>query len=68
MGANEFRELAVELVDRHGSGAVQFARRCSDEYAFEGAEVRSQFWFALSVFLDDIVSNRIDPDRPLAFH
>ncbi|HWY14969.1 MAG TPA: hypothetical protein VNX86_07520 [Rhizomicrobium sp.] len=68
MGANEFRELAVELVDRHGSGAVQFARNCSTEYAFEGAHVRSEFWYALSVFLDDIVSHRIDPDRPLAFH
>jgi len=26
------------------------------------------FWYTLSLFLDDIVTMRLDPDRPIVLH
>jgi hypothetical protein len=68
MQAGDFCDLAAELVNEHGAEALQFARRASAEYASEGVHERALFWYALSLFLDDIMNCRIDPDRPLSVH
>ena len=68
MRAGELCQLAAELVSEHGEEALDFARRASTDYANEGIADRAQFWFALSIFLDDIVAHRLDPDRPIVFH
>ena len=66
--ADEFCDLAAELVNEHGLAALAMAQRACAEYACDGAEERALFWYALSLFLDDIVNLRIDPDRPLSVH
>jgi len=64
----ELCQLAAELVSEHGVEALLFARRASVEYASEGIVDRAQFWYMLSLFLDDIVAHRLDPDRPIVLH
>jgi hypothetical protein len=68
MKAGDFCELAAELVDEHGPEALHFALRATAEYACEGIEERAWFWYAMSLFLTDIVNRHIDPDRPLVVH
>jgi hypothetical protein len=38
------------------------------EFASTGALDRAQFWYVLALFLDDIMSSRIDPEFPLVMH
>lgn len=52
----------------HGPAALDMARRASAECACDGADEPALFWYALSLFLDDIVNRRIDPERPLSIH
>jgi hypothetical protein len=68
MRTGDICQLAAELVSEHGDEALQFARRASQEYATEGIQDRALFWYTLSLFLDDIVAMRLDPDRPIVFH
>ena len=68
MRAGDLCQLAAELVSEHGDEALQFARRATAEYASEGITDRAQFWYALSLFLDDIVTQRLDPDLPIVLH
>ena len=68
MKAGDFCDLAAELVSEHGASVVSIAQRASAEYACEGADDRAFFWYALSLFVDDIVSCRLDPLRPLTVH
>ena len=68
MRAGELCQLAAELASEHGSEALQFARRATAEYASEGVLDRAQFWYVLSLFLDDIMARRLDPDRPIVLH
>jgi hypothetical protein len=47
---------------------VDYARRAVVALECEGEDERAQFWFALSILLDDIVTQRVDPDRPVVIH
>jgi hypothetical protein len=68
MRAGDLCQLAAELVLEHGEEALHFARRATAEYASEGITDRAQFWYTLSLFLDDIVTHRLDPDLPIVLH
>ena len=68
MRAGDFRDLAVELASEHGDAALVYARRATVEFASDGAMDRAQFWYVLALFLDDIISERMDPELPLVFH
>ncbi len=68
MRAGDLCQLAAELVSEHGDEALHFARRATAEYASEGIQDRALFWYALSLFLDDIVTMRLDPDHPIVLH
>lgn len=68
MRAGEFCHLAAELAFEHGDDALVYARRASAEFASAGADDRAAFWYALSLFIDDIMCHRLDPDRPIVFH
>ncbi|MGD0189236.1 MAG: hypothetical protein ABSD74_00690 [Rhizomicrobium sp.] len=68
MRAGDLCQLAAELVSEHGDEALHFARRATAEYASEGVQDRALFWYALSLFLDDIVAHRLDPDTPIVLH
>jgi len=57
MGAGEICHLAAELADEHGDAALVYARRD-----------RAAFWHALSIFIDDIMNCRLDPELPIVFH
>lgn len=68
MGAGEMCVLAWELASEHGDAALVYARRASAEFASIGADDRAAFWHMLSVFIDDIMSQRLDPERPIVLH
>lgn len=60
--------LAAELAYEHGADAVDYARRAVVTLECEGEDERAQFWYALSILLDDIVTHRVDPDRPVTIN
>jgi len=68
MRAGEFCDLAAELAIEHGDDAIVYARRASAEFASVGADDRAAFWYALSIFIDDIMHRRLDPELPIVFH
>lgn len=68
MRAGDFRDLAADLVSEHGDAALVYARRATVEFASTGATERAQFWYVLALFLDDIMSQRMDPELPIVFH
>ncbi|HEY2070104.1 MAG TPA: hypothetical protein VGG48_11160 [Rhizomicrobium sp.] len=65
MKTGELCHLAAELASEHGADALAYARRAILEFERAGATERAQFWTVLSVFLDDIVAQRLDPDAPI---
>ena len=68
MRTGDLCQLAAELAFEHGEDAVDYARRAVVALECEGEDERAQFWFALSILLDDIVTQRVDPDRPVVIH
>ena len=68
MNASDMRDLAAELFVEHGPGIFHVALRASAEHACDGHEDGANFWYALSLLLDDIIQARLDPDRPLTLH
>ena len=68
MRTGDLCQLAAELASEHGDEALHFARRATAEYASEGITDRAEFWYALSLFLDDIMAQRLDPDLPITLH
>lgn len=68
MRAGDICHLAYELASEHGDAALVYARRASAEFASIGAEDRAEFWHALSVFIEDIMHQRLDPELPIVFH
>ena len=48
--------------------ALDYARRAVISFDADGAHERAQFWQLLSVFLDDIVTQRLDPQLPIVIH
>jgi hypothetical protein len=68
MRTGDLCQLAAELAFEHGADAVDYARRAVVTLECEGEGERAQFWYALSILLDDIVTHRVDPDRPVVIH
>lgn len=60
--------LAAELAAEHGAEACDYAWRAYVSFDAEGELERAHFWFLLSVLLEDILTQRIDPERPLTLH
>jgi hypothetical protein len=68
MRTGDLRQLAADLALEHGSEAAEYARRAVLTLEYQGEEERAQFWFALSILLDDIITHHVDPDAPLIIH
>jgi len=68
MRAGDLYHLAAELASEHGADAVHFARRAIVEFERTGAADRAAFWTVLSIFLDDIVTHRLDPEAPIVLN
>jgi hypothetical protein len=62
MRADDFCDLAAELALEHGAAALDYARRAVLEFESTGARDRAAFWYTLSLFLDDILTQRLDPE------
>lgn len=68
MRTGDLYQLAAELAYEHGSDAVDYARRATVTLECEGEGERAQFWYALSILLDDIVTYSFDPERPIVIN
>ncbi|HWA01949.1 MAG TPA: hypothetical protein VG819_00360 [Rhizomicrobium sp.] len=66
--AGDMCRLAADLAAEHGHSACDYARRAVASFESEGAPDRAQFWFMLSVLLDDIMLQRLDPEAPITIH
>ncbi len=66
--ANDMCQLAADLVDEHGPGALGYARRAVLCFEAEGAHDRVQFWLTLCALLGDIAENRLDPLSPVTLN
>jgi hypothetical protein len=68
MTTSDLYRLAADLAAEHGDLAIDYARRAVVCFETAGAEERARFWFMLSVFLDDIMLQRLDPELPITVH
>ncbi len=62
ISAQNLCRLAGELAAEHGVLALAYARRAYRTLDSEGETDRAQFWFMLSILVDDVMAHRIDPD------
>ena len=65
MNASDLYRLAADLAAEHGPMAVDYARRAITSFEADGVPDRAEFWYLMSVLLDDIVENRLDPLAPI---
>jgi hypothetical protein len=65
MRTGDLCHLAAELASEHGEAALDYARRAIVEFERVGATDRAEFWTVMSVFLDDIMAQRLDPELPI---
>ena len=68
LSADDMCRIAADLVDEHGRGALDYARRAVLCFEAEGARDRAQFWLMLCALLGDIAENRLDPLTPVTLH
>ncbi len=68
LNAGDFCRLAADLAAEHGDAARDYARRAVVSFESEGASDRARIWFALSVFLDDIILRGLDPYGTIVLH
>jgi hypothetical protein len=68
MSTDDLYRLAADLAIEHGAMALDYARRAVISFDADGAHERAQFWQLLTVFLDDIVTQRLDPQLPIVIH
>lgn len=68
MRADDFCDLAAELANEHGMDALTYARRAVLEFETTGAQDRAAFWYTLSLFLDDILTQRLDPETRIVLN
>ncbi len=66
--ASDLCRLAAELASEHGAEALDYARRAVVSYEAEGEPDRAHFWRMMSAVLDDIFTQRLDPDLPITLH
>ncbi len=62
ISARNLCQMAGELAEEHGVLALDYARRVYRTMECEGDTDRAQFWFTLSVLVDDVMTHRLDPD------
>jgi hypothetical protein len=68
LNAGDFCRLAADLAAEHGDAARDYARRAVVSFESAGASDRARIWFALSVFLDDIMLRGLDPNATIVLH
>ena len=68
MSTDDLYRLAADLAQEHGMLALDYARRAEADFDAEGATDRAEFWRLLTVLLDDIMSQRLDPTAPITLH
>ena len=68
MRTGDLCQLAADLALEHGDDAADYARRATVFLEAEGSLDRAQFWFTLSILLDDILAQRFDPELPIVIH
>jgi len=68
LNAGDMCRLAADLAEEHGFAALDYARRAVVSFESEGEPDRAKFWFMLSVFLDDIMLQRLDPEAAITIH
>lgn len=68
VSAQDLCRLAAELAAEHGVLAGDYARRAYRTMETEGQYDRAQFWFALSVLVDDVMLHGLDPDYGPSIH
>ncbi len=68
MSTDDLYKLAADLANEHGLMALEYARRAVASFDAQGATDRAEFWQLLAVLLDDIVTQRLDPDAPITVH
>jgi hypothetical protein len=61
-------QLAADLALEHGTGAIEIAQFARISLEVDGQMDRAKIWKMLSVLLDDIFAQRLDPDLPLVIH
>jgi hypothetical protein len=60
--------LAGEFAALHGILAVDIARRAYRCHDVEGDELGAEFWFAMSILVDDVMRHRLDAEHRLSIH
>ena len=68
MRTGDLCQLAADLASEHGADAAQLARHTCVALELEGERERAYFWQMLSVLLDDISAQRLDPAAPIVVH
>lgn len=68
MRPGDLCQLAADLAVEHGAAALEIAQRATTSLELEGESERAHFWQLLSVLLDDIFAQRLDPDLPITLH
>ncbi|MEI9931615.1 MAG: hypothetical protein WDM89_14020 [Rhizomicrobium sp.] len=68
LNADDMCRLAADLAAEHGLAALDYAHRAVVSFESEGEADRARFWFMLSVFLNDIMLQRLDPDESITIH
>jgi hypothetical protein len=68
LNAGDMCRLAADLAAEHGHQAREYAHRAVVSFESEGEPARARFWFMLSVFLDDIMLQRLDPEAAITIH
>ena len=68
MRTADLYQLATDLALEHGTGAIDIAQFATISLEVHGQLDRAKIWKMLSVLLDDIFTQRLDPDRPLVIH
>ena len=63
ISAHHLCQLAGELAAEHGLLARDYAQRAYRTLDGEGQYDRAQFWFALSILVDDVMLRGLDPDN-----
>ncbi len=68
ISASELCHLAGELAAEHGVLARDYAQRAYRALEGEGQFDRAQFWFALSILVDDVMLRGLDPEHGPSIH
>ncbi len=68
LNAADMYRLAADFAAEHGVQAVDYARRAMINFEADGAHERAQFWYTLSILIDDIVEKRLDPLGHFTIH